>query len=83
MSTFAVFGMTLDVAMAEARKTVKTTRPDPKRPGHKIELSVDDWLIKVIQKAEQIMGGGKGKAAQPALRRTAVCGALHRVGTQG
>ncbi len=77
MSTFAVFGMTLDVAMAEARKTVKTTRPDPKRPGHKIELSVDDWLIKVTQKAEQIMGGGQGKAAQPAVRRTAVCRALH------
>lgn len=45
MSTFEVFGMTLDVAMAEARKTVKTTQPDPKRPGHKIELSVDDWMF--------------------------------------
>jgi len=76
MSTFAVFGMTLDVAMAEARKTVKTTRPDPKRPGHKIELSVDDWLFKVAQKGDQIMGG-QGKAAQPALRRDAVCRALH------
>ena len=65
MSTFAVFGMTLDVAMAEARKTVKTTRPDPKRPGHKIELSVDDWLIKVIQKAEQIMGGVRVKQLSP------------------
>lgn len=77
MSTFAVFGMTLDVAMAEARKTVKTTRPDPKRPGHKIELSVEDWLIKVTQKAEQIMGGGQDKAAQPALRRTAVRREVH------
>lgn len=65
MSTFAVFGMTLDVAMAEARKTVKTTRPDPKRPGHKIELSVDDWLIKVTQKAEQIMGGARVKQLSP------------------
>jgi hypothetical protein len=65
MSTFAVFGMTLDVAMAEARKTVKTTRPDPKRPGHKIELSVDDWLIKVTQKAEQIMGGVRVKQLSP------------------
>ncbi|MBJ2253307.1 hypothetical protein JFT59_19075 [Pseudomonas sp. MF6784] len=65
MSTFAVFGMTLDVAMAEARKTVKTTRPDPKRPGHKIELSVDDWLIKVTQKAEQVMGGGRIKQLSP------------------
>ncbi|WP_395607313.1 hypothetical protein [Pseudomonas sp. B22129] len=65
MSTFAVFGMTLDVAMAEARKTVKTTRPDPKRPGHKIELSVDDWLFKVAQKAEQTMGGGRIKQLSP------------------
>ncbi|WEJ03547.1 hypothetical protein N2A98_15455 [Pseudomonas sp. FJ2-5-13] len=65
MSTFAVFGMTLDVAMAEARKTVKTTRPDPKRPGHKIELSVDDWLYKVAQKAEQIMGGVRVKQLSP------------------
>lgn len=77
MSTFAVFGMTLDLAMAEARKTVKTTRADPKRPGHKIELSVDDWLLKVTQKEEKIMGGNQGKAAQPALRCSAICGAFH------
>lgn len=30
MSTFAVFGMTADVALAEARKTTKTTRPSGK-----------------------------------------------------
>lgn len=30
MSTFAVFGMTADVALAEARKITKTTRPNPK-----------------------------------------------------
>jgi hypothetical protein len=30
MSTFAVFGMTADVALAEARKTVKTTKPSGK-----------------------------------------------------
>jgi hypothetical protein len=42
MSTFAVFGMTGDVAIAEAKKTVKTNRPDPKRSGHNIELTIDD-----------------------------------------
>ncbi len=30
MSTFAVFGMTADVALAEARKTTKTTKPNKK-----------------------------------------------------
>lgn len=30
MSTFAVFGMTADVALAEARKITKTNRPNPK-----------------------------------------------------
>lgn len=32
MSTFAVFGMTAGVALAEARKITKTTRPSGK-PG--------------------------------------------------
>lgn len=30
MSTFAVFGMTADVALAEARKITKTTKPSGK-----------------------------------------------------
>ncbi|APC18137.1 hypothetical protein BLL42_21295 [Pseudomonas frederiksbergensis] len=59
MSTFAVFGMTRDVAMTEAKRTVKTTRPDPKNIGQYIELSVDDWLYKVGQRADQIMGGAR------------------------
>ncbi|WP_223538681.1 hypothetical protein [Pseudomonas sp. BF-R-12] len=59
MSTFAVFGMPRDVAMTEAKKTVKTTRPDPKNLGQKIELTVDEWLHKVSQKADQIMGGSR------------------------
>ncbi len=65
MSTFAVFGMTRDVALVEAKKTTKTTRPDPKRNGQTIELTVAEWLYKVGIKADQIMGGGQGKAAQP------------------
>jgi hypothetical protein len=76
MSTFAVFGMTRDVALTEAKKTVKTTRPDPKNIGQYIELSVDDWLYKVGQRADQIMGG-QGETAQPAIRRTTVRPAVH------
>lgn len=65
MSTFAVFGMTRDVVMTEAKKTVKTTRPDPKNLGQKIELTVDEWLHKVGQKADQIMVGVKVKQLSP------------------
>jgi hypothetical protein len=65
MSTFAVFGMTRDVAMAEARRTVKTTRPDPKRAGHNIELTVDEWMHKVGLRADQIMGGARVKQLSP------------------
>lgn len=65
MSTFAVFGMTRDVAMAEARRTVKTTRPDPKRTGHNIELTVDEWMLKVGLRADQIMGGARVKQLSP------------------
>lgn len=65
MSTFAVFGMTRDVAIAEAKKTVKTTRPDPKRTGHNIELTVDEWLYKVGGRADQIMGGARVKQLSP------------------
>jgi hypothetical protein len=57
--------MTRDVALAEAKKTTKTTRPDPKRTGHNIELTVDEWLYKVGQKADQIMGGVKVKQLSP------------------
>ena len=33
MSTFAVFGMTRDVALAEAKKRTKGTRKNVKAPG--------------------------------------------------
>ena len=65
MSTFAVFGMTRDVAMAEAKKTVKTTRPDPKRNGHNIELTVDEWMYKVGVRADQLMAGARVKQLSP------------------
>ncbi len=65
MSTFAVFGMTRDVAMADAKKTVKTTRPDPKKNGQTIELTVDEWLHKVGVRADQIMAGTKVKQLSP------------------
>lgn len=65
MNTFAVFGMTRDVAMAEAKKTTKTTRPDPKRNGQTIELTVDEWMHKVGVRADQIMAGTKVKQLSP------------------
>lgn len=44
MSTFAVFGMTLDVAIAEAKKTTLTTRADPKLGGGCENRPVDGRL---------------------------------------
>ncbi len=43
MSTFAVFGMTLDVAIAEARNTVQNTKPGSvKSPGGGMASCPDD-----------------------------------------
>lgn len=50
MSTFAVFGMTRDVAVAEAKKTVKTAR-----------LTMSEWMEAVDRRAEEIMAGTKTK----------------------
>lgn len=43
MSTFAVFSMTRDVALAEARKTTKTTKPSGKVGCPPIDLTVAEW----------------------------------------
>ncbi|MHA6195566.1 hypothetical protein ACX3YG_14470 [Pseudomonas wadenswilerensis] len=59
MSTFAVFGMTADVALAEARKTTKTTRPNPKPNAPPLELSVGDWNLAVQERADKIMRSDK------------------------
>ena len=57
MSTFAVFGMTRDVALAEAKKRIKGTRKNVKAPGGVEPIPLAEWLELVEKKTEQIMGG--------------------------
>lgn len=57
MSTFAVFGMTLDVAKAEARKKTAGTRKNAKAPGGVEPIPEAEWLELVAKRTEKIMGG--------------------------
>ena len=57
MSTFAVFGMTRDVALAEAKKRTKGTRKNVKAPGGVEPVPLAEWLGFVEKKTEKIMGG--------------------------
>ena len=57
MSTFAVFGMTRDVALAEAKKRTKGTRKNVKAPGGVEPIPLAEWMELVEKKTEQIMGG--------------------------
>ena len=59
MSTFAVFGMTRDVAQAEAKKRTKGTRKNVKAPGCVEPVPLAEWLELVEKKTEQIMGGAR------------------------
>lgn len=61
MSTFAVFGMTADVALAEARKITKTTKPSEKVGCPPLELSLGEWNLAVEQAAAKIMKSEKVK----------------------
>ncbi|AIL61108.1 hypothetical protein [Pseudomonas alkylphenolica] len=61
MSTFAVFGMTADVALAEARKITKTTKPSGKAGCPPLELTLAEWNLAVEQQAAKIMAGEKVK----------------------
>lgn len=65
MSTFAVFGMTRDVALAEAKKRTKGTRKNVKAPGGVEPVPLAEWLELVEKKTEQIMGGGVRFANSP------------------
>ncbi|NNA37262.1 hypothetical protein HBO97_22340 [Pseudomonas lundensis] len=58
MSTFAVFGMTRDVALAEAKKRTKGTRKNVEAPGGVEPIPLAEWMELVEKKTEQIMGGG-------------------------
>lgn len=59
MSTFAVFGMTRDVALAETKKRTKGTRKNVKAPGGVEPVPIAEWLELVEKKTVQIMGGGR------------------------
>lgn len=59
MSTFAVFGMTADVALAEARKITKNTRPNPKPNSPPLQLTLAEWNLAVQKCADKIMAGEK------------------------
>ena len=61
MSTFAVFGMTADVALADARKITKTTRSSGKAGCPPLELTQAEWNQAVEQQATKIMAGEKVK----------------------
>ncbi|WP_339518892.1 hypothetical protein [Pseudomonas proteolytica] len=76
MSTFAVFGMTLDVAKTEARKKTAGTRKNAKAPGGVEPIPEAEWLELVAKRTEKIMGG-YGSPALAAVRRTTVRRAIH------
>ena len=65
MSTFAVFGMTRDVALAEAKKRTKGTRKNIKAPGGVEPIPLAEWMELVEKKTEQIMGGGTARQLSP------------------
>ncbi|WP_285259217.1 hypothetical protein [Halopseudomonas bauzanensis] len=61
MSTFAVFGMTRDFAMFEARKKTPTHRFEKDKAGNprRVELTQGEWEAAVIARAESIMEGAR------------------------
>lgn len=59
MSTFAVFGMTRDVALAEARKKVSTTRRDDS--GQRLQLAPQEWQQACKERADKIMASKRVK----------------------
>lgn len=65
MSTFAVFGMTLDLAKTEARKKTSGTRKNLKAPGGVEPIPEAEWLAMVAKRAEKIMGGGTVRQLSP------------------
>lgn len=82
MSTFAVLGMTIDVATAEARKKTSGTRKNLKVLGGVEPIPEAEWLELVRKRTEKIMGGGYSAPALTAVRRAAVRRAIHGVGSQ-
>ena len=60
MSTFAVFGMTRDFALAEARKKTPTTRIElVKGVRVTVDLTPDEWEAAVQKRADKVMAGAR------------------------
>ena len=76
MSTFAVFGMTLDLAKTEARKKTSGTRKNIKAPGGVEPIPEAEWLALVEKRAQKIMGG-YGSSAVANVRRATVRRAVY------
>lgn len=69
MSTFAVFGMTLDLANTEARKKTSGTRKNLKAPGGVEPIPEAEWLALVKKRAQKIMGGVRFVSYRPCSMR--------------
>jgi hypothetical protein len=67
MGTFAVFGMTWAFALSEAKKKTVTTRPNPKPGQPPIDLTLEEWMLKVERNAEQVMAGARVRQLSPAF----------------
>ncbi|WP_430293031.1 hypothetical protein [Pseudomonas sp. B1-22] len=67
MSTFAVFGMTRDVALADAKKKTSTSRTVTDQRGRKVSvpMSMAEWVEAVEKRADEIMEGVKTKQLSP------------------
>lgn len=63
MSTFAVFGMTRDFALAEARKKVSTTPRDDS--GQRLQLTPQEWQQACEERADKIMASKRVKQLSP------------------
>ncbi len=79
MSTFAVFGMTRDVALAEAKKRVKTSKPG-KPGGPSIQLTPAQWEEAVTKYVDKLMSGEKVKQLSNMFDAPPVRPAVHRPG---
>ena len=79
MSTFAVFGMTRDVALAEAKKRVKTSKPG-KPGGASIQLTPAQWEEAVAKYVEKLMSGEKVKQLSNMFDAPPVRPTVHRPG---
>ncbi|WCY11317.1 hypothetical protein [Pseudomonas aeruginosa] len=79
MSTFAVFGMTRDVALAMAKKEVKSVRKTPLGDEH---VPMSEWLAAVERKADTIMTGTKVVQLSQLLDTPDFCHQVHRARAQ-